>query len=65
MKCKDEFVVYKGDDIICAGTREECIEKLEIKKATFKEISSKRRYIQEMKTRNSLIAIRVPMSEIV
>lgn len=50
-KCKDEFVVYKGNDIVCAGTREECIQKLGVRKATFKEIASKRRYLQEMRTK--------------
>ncbi|MEN4440279.1 hypothetical protein ABC494_06730 [Staphylococcus hominis] len=64
MKCKDEFVVYQGDDIVCAGTREECIQKLGVRKTTFKEIASKRRYLQEMRTKNSLIAVRVPVTEI-
>ena len=37
--------------ILSAGTREECIQKLGVRKATFKEIASKRRYLQEMRTK--------------
>jgi len=27
---KYEYVIYKGDEIICGGTRKECAEKLEV-----------------------------------
>ena len=30
MTQKYEYVIYKGDEIICGGTRKECAEKLEV-----------------------------------
>ena len=30
MRQKYEYVIYKGDEIICGGTRKECAEKLEV-----------------------------------
>lgn len=30
MMQKYEYVIYKGDEIICGGTRKECAEKLEV-----------------------------------
>lgn len=59
-----EYVVYKGDDVICAGTADECCEKLNISKDCFFTISSKHAYEAEKITRDRLIAIRVPVKEI-
>ncbi|MCJ1656709.1 hypothetical protein MT340_009160 [Staphylococcus sp. NRL 16/872] len=60
-----EYVVYKGDDVICAGTAKECCEKLGISIGGFFAISSKHAYEIEKQTRDRLIAIRVPVKEIV
>lgn len=30
MMQKYEYVIYKGDEIICGGTRKKCAEKLEV-----------------------------------
>ena len=35
-----EYVIYKGDEVICAGTRKECAEKLEVSEKTIGFLSS-------------------------
>lgn len=35
-----EYVIYKGDEVICHGTQSECAEQLGVKEATIKFISS-------------------------
>lgn len=35
-----EYVVYKGDDVVCAGTRQEILEKMQIANNTFDRMAS-------------------------
>lgn len=63
-----EYVIYKGDEIICAGTRKECAEKLEVSEQTIGFLSSG---VNKRRTANSnrpnsirLIAEKVSIAEI-
>ncbi|PTI48431.1 hypothetical protein [Staphylococcus succinus] len=35
-----EYVIYRGEEIICGGTRSECAEKLDVSKESITKISS-------------------------
>ncbi|ALM56769.1 MULTISPECIES: hypothetical protein [Staphylococcus] len=63
-----EYVIYKGDEIICAGTRKECAEKLEVSEQTVGFLSSgvnKRRAANSNRPNSiRLIAEKVLISEI-
>lgn len=63
-----EYVIYKGDEVICAGTRRECAEKLEVNEKTIGFLSSgvNMRRAANSNRPNSirLIAERVLISEI-
>lgn len=63
-----EYVIYKGDEIICAGTRKECAENLSVSEQTIGFLSSgvnKRRAERyEQKNRGRLIAEKVSIAEI-
>ena len=63
-----EYVIYKGDEIICAGTRKECAEKLEVSEQTVGFLSSgvnKRRAANHNRPNSiRLIAEKVLISEI-
>ena len=37
---KYEYVIYKGDEVICGGTRKECAEKLDVTVEAVTKISS-------------------------
>lgn len=37
-KPKREYVIYKGDEVICGGTAKEVMEKLNIKSSTFRRM---------------------------
>lgn len=63
-KPQNEYVVYKGDDVVCAGTAKEIQEKLNISQATFRYMASSHTFEIEKKNRNRMIAISVPISEI-
>ncbi len=64
-KIKNEYVIYKGDDVVCAGTAKEIQEKLNISKATFRYMASSHTFEEEKKNRNRMIAIKVPIEEII
>ncbi|UXU72924.1 hypothetical protein MUA23_05460 [Mammaliicoccus sciuri] len=63
-----EYVIYKGDEIICAGTKEECAEKLGITKNSVYRLGTnayKRNVIKHnLNLENVLIAEKVLISEI-
>ena len=40
VKPKFEYVVYKGDDVVCAGTSREIKEKLNISETHFRALTS-------------------------
>ena len=37
---KYEYVIYKGDDIICGGTRKECAEKLGVREESISVLAT-------------------------
>ena len=56
-----EYVVYKGDDIICHGTKKECAEYLGLKERTIDFISTPAR--KKRDKGNGLIAEKVDITE--
>ena len=63
-----EYVIYKGDEVICAGTRKECAEKLKVSEQTVGFLSSgvnKRRAANSNRPNSvRLIAEKVSIAEI-
>ncbi|MBM6637477.1 hypothetical protein JTF03_02005 [Staphylococcus xylosus] len=59
---KYEYVIYKGDEIICGGTRKECAEKLEVSEELISVMAtnSHKKRIQD----KALYAERVSIAEI-
>lgn len=64
-KSEFEYVVYKGDDVICAGTSSEIKQKLNISEGYFRMLTSQMTIDKEKECKDRLIAIKVPISEIV
>lgn len=64
-KSEFEYVVYKGDDVVCAGTSKEIKEKLNISETHFRALTSTRTFERDKILKTSMIAIKVPISEIV
>lgn len=62
-----EYVVYKGDDIICHGTAEECSEKLGLSVKTVQRLATTA-YMNMLSKRkesdNPLIAVKIPADEL-
>lgn len=62
-----EYVVYKGDDIICHGTAEECAEKMDVTVRTVQRLSTPA-YMNMLNKRKdnegSLIAVKIPVDEL-
>lgn len=44
---ENEYVVYKGDEVICGGTRKEIMLKMNISGGMFDSMTSTRRYHEE------------------
>lgn len=65
VKPKFEYVVYKGDDVVCAGTSREIKEKLNISETHFRALTSTRTFERDKILKTSMIAIKVPIDEIV
>lgn len=61
---KFEYVVYRGDDIVCSGTRREIMELMNIAGSTFDRMSSGLAKKEEMVSQNRLVAERVAISDI-
>lgn len=64
-KSEFKYVVYKGDDVVCAGTSKEIKEKLNISETHFRALTSTRTFERDKILKTSMIAIKVPISEIV
>ncbi|SUM89379.1 Uncharacterised protein [Staphylococcus saprophyticus] len=68
MKPQFEYVVYKGDEIICAGTKAECAQKLGITEQSVAHLGTGA-YKRSLKKRNldegnAMIVEKVLISEI-
>lgn len=64
---KFEYVVYKGDDVICHGTAEECAEKMDVAVQTVQRLatSAYMNMLSKRKTcEGSLIAVKIPVDEL-
>lgn len=61
-KQRYEYVIYKGDDIICHGTQSECAEQLGVSEQTIMFMSSQTLKNKDKGTR--LIAEKVSIAEI-
>lgn len=62
-----EYVVYKGDDIICHGTAEECSEKMGVTVLTVQRLATTaymNLLIKRKKCEGSLIAVKIPVDEL-
>ena len=57
-----EYVVYKGDEVICAGTRQEIQEKMNIAEGTFARMASS--LTKREAGPNQLVAEKVKVKEI-
>ncbi|MFW3545569.1 hypothetical protein ACN9U1_03070 [Staphylococcus caprae] len=58
VNAKYEYVVYKGDEILSAGTANEIIEKMGITE------THKRAYEADKSNRRTIVAIKVPIAEL-
>lgn len=62
-----EYVVYKGDDIVCHGTAEECVVRLELSVKTVQRLATTA-YMNMLNKRkesdNPLIAVKIPVDEL-
>ncbi|ARD74389.1 hypothetical protein AWC37_04320 [Staphylococcus xylosus] len=63
-KPKREYVVYKGDEVICGGTAKEIMEKLNITNGTFRRMASGLSKREESPQFEKLIAESVSVAEL-
>ena len=68
MKPQFEYVVYKGDEVVCGGTKAECAEKLGIAERSIAHLATDS-YKRSLKKRNLdegnvMVAEKVLISEI-
>lgn len=61
----NEYVVYKGDEVICAGTAKEIQLKLNMTETQFRNIASTRTLERDKVVKNLMVAVKVPLTEIV
>ncbi|MBT2850021.1 hypothetical protein HIR57_02005 [Staphylococcus coagulans] len=65
-----EYVIYKGDDVLCGGTRKEILEKLDMSPSTFDRIVNPSTQVEEAKVfrrkghSQRMVGIKVSISEI-
>ncbi|PTI21346.1 hypothetical protein [Staphylococcus warneri] len=64
VKAKFDYVVYKGDEIICAGTPTEVKEKMGITETNFRTLTTSRAFEEDRIHKNRLVAIKVPIDEV-
>lgn len=64
VKAKYEYVFYKGDEILSAGTANEIIEKMGITETHFRTLTTKRAYEADKSNRRTIVAIKVPIAEL-
>ena len=63
-KPKKEYVVYKGDEVICGGTAKEIMEKMNITDGTFRRMASGLSKREESPQFEKLIAESVSVAEL-
>lgn len=63
-KPKREYVVYKGDEVVCGGTAKEITEKLNITNSTFRRMASGLSKREESPQFEKLIAESVSVAEL-
>ncbi|MDW3926458.1 hypothetical protein QI302_02335 [Staphylococcus saprophyticus] len=63
-KPKREYVVYKGDEVVCGGTAKEIMEKLNITNGTFRRMASGLSKREESPQFEKLIAESVSVAEL-
>lgn len=63
-KPKREYVVYKGDEVVCGGTAKEIMEKLNITNGTFRRMASGLSKREESSQFEKLIAESVSVAEL-
>ncbi|MFZ7647130.1 hypothetical protein ACO1B2_10135 [Staphylococcus saprophyticus] len=63
-KPKKEYVVYKGDEVVCGGTAKEIMEKLNITNGTFRRMASGLSKREESPQFEKLIAESVSVAEL-
>ncbi|UNB47646.1 hypothetical protein KM149_07015 [Staphylococcus coagulans] len=67
---KYEYVIYKGDDVVCGGTRKEILKKLDMPLSTFKRIVNPSTQVEEAKMfkkkghSQRMVGIKVSIAEI-
>lgn len=57
-----EYTIYKGEEIICSGTKEECAAVLGVKPSTIQFYASptwERKYAKRKKPERCVIAVRL------
>lgn len=59
-----EYVIYRGDEVICAGSREECAEMLGIKPDSITYLAGAQNRRNVVKYPNRLVAEKVSIKEI-
>lgn len=65
-QAKYEYVIYKGEEVVCHGTRKECADMLGVKEDSITYLSCKqnRDYIYKNPNNNRLLAEKVSVAEI-
>ncbi|NHA37405.1 hypothetical protein C1O33_11800 [Staphylococcus schleiferi] len=65
-----EYVIYKGDDVVCGGTRKEILEKLNMSPMTFDRIVNPSTQLEEAKVfrrkghSQRMVGVKVSVAEI-
>ncbi|MBT2823101.1 hypothetical protein HIR19_03860 [Staphylococcus coagulans] len=65
-----EYVIYKGDDVVCGGTRKEILEKLGMSPMTFDRIVNPSTQLEEAKVfrrkghSQRMVGVKVSVAEI-
>ncbi|MBT2813330.1 hypothetical protein HIR57_01035 [Staphylococcus coagulans] len=65
-----EYVIYKGDDVVCGGTRKEILKKLNMSPSTFKRIVNPSTQVEEAKVfrrkghSQRMVGVKVSIAEI-
>ncbi|WP_340293416.1 hypothetical protein [Staphylococcus coagulans] len=65
-----EYVIYKGDDVVCGGTRKEILEKLNMSPSTFKRVVNPSTQLEEAKVfrrkghSQRMVGVKVSIAEI-
>ncbi len=65
-----EYVIYKGDDVVCGGTRKEILEKLNMSPMTFDRIVNPSTQVEEAKVfrrkghSQRMVGVKVSVAEI-